>query len=303
MRIWCPDEVSPLLDVAIAAPDAHALDRGGTDAATFGFRTALDAERAIGEWRTFAALLESLDVVVHRIPPRDNAVGGENWHYPRDLAQVIGRTCYVASPATVARQHEARDLERFLRSLGVATVRCAPVVEFGDVVVAAADLVVAGYGTRSSLAGILELHDAVAAERGGRLLAVDVSGAGTGVRFAHLDLCFNVVGTRTALVYSALADCPATLHEGARRSRGALGELLAREGLRVLRVPPRMQDLAATNVLSVDPGRIVAYRAAAAAGLTELMAREGIEVVALPGSEMLKTGGGPRCMTMPLARA
>jgi arginine deiminase len=55
-----------------------------------------------------------------------------------------------------------------------------------------------------------------------------------------------------------------------------------------------------TNTLAIAPGTVITYRRNRVSN--ELLRKNGIEVVEIPGSELVRGRGGPRCMSMPLAR-
>jgi arginine deiminase len=57
----------------------------------------------------------------------------------------------------------------------------------------------------------------------------------------------------------------------------------------------------ASNTLCISPGTVIVYDRNA---VTNAMIQdEGINIIEIPGSELGRGRGGPRCMTMPLVRA
>jgi arginine deiminase len=55
-----------------------------------------------------------------------------------------------------------------------------------------------------------------------------------------------------------------------------------------------------TNTLAVAPGTVVTYRRNVVSN--ETLEQHGITVIPIRGSELVRGRGGPRCMSMPLAR-
>ena len=56
----------------------------------------------------------------------------------------------------------------------------------------------------------------------------------------------------------------------------------------------------ATNVITLGPRKLVAY--AGHARVRRLLARDGVDLIEIEGSELVRGGGGPRCMTAPIER-
>jgi arginine deiminase len=55
-----------------------------------------------------------------------------------------------------------------------------------------------------------------------------------------------------------------------------------------------------TNTLAISPGVVITYRRNIVSN--DILSKNGIEVVVIPGSELVRGRGGPRCMSMPLFR-
>lgn len=208
-------------------------------------------------------------------------------------------------------------------------------LEGGDVHRVRDDLLVVGYSERSSAAALDQLCDAVFA----RGLATDVlvvvmPDTSTAI---HLDMIFSQLDRDLCAVYPPFFVGPERLAVLHRRK----GEAAVREApgffdaLRSLGLPlepvfcggasrqsqDREQWASGCNFLAVGPGQVIAYRRNDAT-LAELE-RHGFRVVAaaellegdvrpragqrmavtIEGGELVRGGGGPRCMTLPLRRA
>jgi arginine deiminase len=207
------------------------------------------------------------------------------------------------------------------------------------VLVVAEDLLVIGVSERTSAAAVDRLAASLVASRGEpmTILAAVLPRERSTI---HLDMIFTMIDRQTFLVYEPFVvgqsrvevyrmDLAPGRPPAITRTEGlvpaltdVLGDVdLIRCGGRDPVVREREQWLSAANVFAFAPGKIIAYDCNtatldefAAAGFAVVAAEEFAAgrrraaddarlVVATPGVNLARGGGGPRCMTLPVRRA
>ncbi len=210
-------------------------------------------------------------------------------------------------------------------------------LEGGDVLVVRSDLLVVGVSQRSSSASLDALAERLLGSNGEPLtvLAVVLPDERSTI---HLDMIFTLVDRDAALVYEPYVTGPKRVDvyslrlEPGRPTRVAkldgLLPALAAEGVSLEAIPcgghdpvvrEREQWLSAANVFAFAPGRIIGYDCNVAtmdafdrAGFAVQSADEFLSsgnpdeerrvFVGISGINLARGGGGPRCMTLPIAR-
>ena len=193
---------------------------------------------------------------------------------------LAGNTFIASSFRYPQRAREEGHWQAWFESKGYRVVRLSPELRFegeGDLL-AAGDLVLAGYGFRS---------DREAVERAGRLLQKEVLALELADPwFYHLDTCACPLNDSTILYYP-----------GAFTAEGrALIEDRFADAIPVSEEEARRF---ACNSVAVD--RHVVMNANCPATAAELRAR-GFEVHEVDVGEFLKAGGGPKCLVLILDR-
>lgn len=246
-----------------------------------------DLGRARDEYAQFTELLASTGAQV------DVLRAGEELTldaiYVRDASTVSPRGIILCRMGKAARQDEPAAHRRAFEAFGLriaGAIEPPGIVEGGDIVWFDERTAAIARGYRTNDAGIEQFKSLVGP-------SVDVQVVplphyrGPGDVF-HLMSIVSPVDAALAVVYSPLMPVP-------------FREWLLGRGIELVEAPPEEFDLMGANVLAIAPRRCVMVDGAPITRAR--LEAAGAEVLTYPGAEIsLKGGGGPTCLTRPLAR-
>ena len=282
--MWSVDsETGRLTDALVCAPDHYRwIPANAVARRTLAAGGQADLRGVQAQHRELVAALEGGGVRVHRVPPEPHL---PYMAYTRDSVAVTHRgpvLCQLERPqrrgqyAHLLAWHEANG-GRFWRMSSAGTL------EGGDVHIVRPGLAVVGAsGGRTDLDGAEQFAGWLRAE------GWEVRVEPFDEHFLHLDVLFCMAAPGLAVA------CLDVLPEG------FVGWLRGR-GIRCLPVPYREAMRLGCNVLSLGDGRVVS--AAASGDLNAALRAEGLAVLDPELSLFAAGGGGPHCLTCPLARA
>ncbi|MGH7723375.1 MAG: dimethylarginine dimethylaminohydrolase family protein [Candidatus Dormibacteria bacterium] len=235
----------------------------------------VDHERAVEQWEALHSLYEELGESIALTAP---AAGLPDMVFTANAAVLWGRRAVLSRFHHVERAGEEAHWRVALEDLGFAVHDVPAEVSFegaGDALFVG-DHLFQGFGFRTDQAahalvsGLLDVEST-------SLQLVDP-------RFYHLDTCFCPIDERSALI------APSALTPEAV-------DLVRARVPRLIEVDREVAEGFACNAMPLQ-GRVISSTAAEA--LRAPLGEAGLEVVCLPMDEFMKSGGGVRCLSLPL---
>lgn len=249
-----------------------------------------------------------------------------NLYFARDYGTVIGDRLSVNSMKAKARQRESMLLQYIAKNHSLLKDGGKPLwhsynepesIEGGDILILSDTAVIIGCSARTSAEGIENLAVRLFAED--ELIREVIVIQIPFVRaYMHLDTVFTMVDRDKFTIFPGITDMVhifrITPEKNGSIKISAQNDLMKTLS-RTLGLPcvqlietgggdaitaQREQWNDSTNTLALAPGTVVTYRRNIVSN--RILREHGIEVVEIPGSELVRGRGGPRCMSMPLRR-
>jgi N-dimethylarginine dimethylaminohydrolase len=236
----------------------------------------INSERAVKQHEILAQTLEDHGVEVIYLPVKENY---PEQVFSRDVGFTIGKVVCVAQMGHQIRQGEEEVLKNWLTENNIPyLVMENGTIEGGDIIIDR-DKIWVGNSDRTTIDAIDELKELFPEFE---LHTVAIDG-----KYLHLDCVFNVLSEREALIYH-----PAFTKEQIDKFA---------EYYHLIEVHEEEQFTLGTNVLSIGEKKVLSLPQNKL--VNDHLKSHGYEIIPVDISEIIKSGGSFRCVTMPLLRS
>lgn len=240
----------------------------------------IDSEKACKEHEEFVSVLEKEGVEV--------ILGESHERFPyevntRDLGVTTPKGIVFGRFFSPYRWGEHRLIEKtFLENdIFIYDKHTEGIFEGGDFMYLDENTVAIGTGIRTDLVGVRQLENTLN-DLGIAVIPVDFE-----EQFLHLDMIMNVIGEKTAVI------CEEALPSD-------FVNVLKEMDFTLINVSKEDVFLHKCNLLSIGNKTIISHNQAE--DVNKRLESLGFRVIQLNMKEVLKSGGGPRCMSFPLLR-
>lgn len=198
--------------------------------------------------------------------------------FARDIGFMIGSRFFIAKMKEIIRKDEPKILEKFLqeRNLSFETIQNGT-IEGGDVLIDGEKIFI-GISGRTSHEAVDELEK--------KLDFYKIFRIPIHPNFLHLDCVLNILSGGKALIYKQAF------------STEILKTL--QQSYQLLEIPVEEQKSLATNILQIDQNTLISLTYNTKTN--RLLRSNGFKVIEVDITEIIKSGGSFRCITLPLHR-
>jgi N-dimethylarginine dimethylaminohydrolase len=274
-KIGCQSEYDTLRQVVLCSPDFMKIKEVINETQRHYVEENIDTSLAKKQHESFIHTLQENDVHVVLLPTHSKF---PEQVFTRDIGFTLTNTVFTAAMERKIRQGEEQVLKQWLEENEVPFVQIeSGSIEGGDVLIDRHTVWV-GDSDRTSKEAITEL--------GEKLHGMDLVRIPFAEEYLHLDCVFNVLSPTEALFF------PPAFHKKGR-------DLLASR-YDLIEVSVEEQFTLGTNILSIGKKTVVSLPINS--GVNKKLRDRGYTVIEVDISEIIKSGGSFRCITMPLFR-
>lgn len=273
--LYCRTEYDPLQHVLVVPPAYMEITEVINETQAHYVTENIDQEAAMEQHEQFVDVLREEGIIVEFLEAQEEL---NEQVFTRDIGFVIGEKLFVSSMDREIRKKETDVLIDWLEEQSFPYTLChAPSIEGGDVVIDGKQIWIGNSG-RTNREAIQELTD--------ELPEYQVTEIRLRDDILHLDCVFNVVRADTALIYED------AIHKE--------DLALLKQHYHLIPLTDEEQFQMGPNVLGIGNSKIISLPENK--DVNKKLSDAGFEVIEIPFSEIIKSGGSYRCCTLPLLR-
>lgn len=275
LRMGCRSEYDTLRQVILCSPDFMKIKEVINETQQHYVDENIDTLLAKKQHHAFIEVLKAHGVQVVLLPSQAKF---PEQVFTRDIGFTLGNTVFTALMERKIRQGEEQVLKHWLVENNIPFLQIENgSIEGGDVLIDG-DTIWVGDSDRTSKEAIKEL--------GLKLHGMNLVRIPFAEEYLHLDCVFNVLSSTEALFF------PPAFHEKEREQLASRYDLIE--------VSKEEQFTLGTNILSIGQKKVVSLPINTS--VNKKLRDRGYTVIEVDISEIIKSGGSFRCITMPLAR-
>ncbi|MFX0182260.1 MAG: dimethylarginine dimethylaminohydrolase family protein [Candidatus Hodarchaeota archaeon] len=302
MQFGANSEVGKLHTVLMHKPGLEILTVTPSTLTYYGFRAIPDLKNLQTEFNLFVNILrnEGVEVVLLNDLLNKNSEIKllPNLYFTRDILSISDIGLIVMNMGIPGRKDEPQIARKALeQKLPLAAKISSPgQLEGGDFVYLDESTLAVGYGPRTNQEGITQLIQGLKKSRIKEIISVPLP-----PHLIHLDQVFSVIAPKLCIAHepSLKFDLALINRRGEVRKKSFLS-YLRRKRFEMIKVNTEEVMQFGANVCAIEPRKILLYEWNER--IIAELEHKGIDVIPIQGTELVKGGGGPHCMTCPILR-
>lgn len=266
--LLCPPDYMKLQPINVIANKWIEQERG------------LDIDKCIEEHKELVNIYKENGIEVVLMEPKE---GITNEVFARDFGGCVSEGYILGKFKEKIRFRETQEYENKMREIGIPCLVKVEkgIFEGGDFWFLDDNTLAIGTVARTNEIGIQEIRDGLS-KFGYSIIPVKCP-----EKNLHLDMCFNIVAEKIAVV------CRQALPD-------SFIDILNKRGFTLIDIPQEGVFKHQCNLQSIGNEKLISLKSNIE--VNRKLRANGLDVIELNASEILKSGGGPHCMTFPLVR-
>ena len=298
MKFGVNSEIEKLRTVLIHRPGEEIKKVTSRTLDYYCFRTIPDLPKLQQEYDDFTKILKQAGVHIVFLENLIGEVKYPNMLYTRDILAVSNQGLIIMSMAVEGRSFEPQIVKEAMEKHIPVYIEISDPgkLEGGDILYFDNKTVTVGYGPRSNHEGLQQFIQGFQDRAIEEIICIPLADYRV-----HLDGAFMTVDHGLCVIHEpsvSVKEVSIVRKEGIRRTY--FMNYLREKGLDFISVSREETTAFGPNIFAIEPGKVISYEWNTR--IIHELEKRNVEVIPIKGTELVKGGGGPHCMTCPILR-